>query len=43
MLPIDKPLYAYHGDPPITNTGDILARVIARGMFSARYVPSKAI
>ncbi|CAJ0590129.1 unnamed protein product [Cylicocyclus nassatus] len=39
MLPIDKPVYAYNGDPPITNTGDILARIIARGMFSARYVP----
>ncbi|KIH67426.1 phosphoglycerate mutase family protein [Ancylostoma duodenale] len=39
MLPIKRPLQAYQGDPPITNTGDILARIIARGMFSGGYVP----
>ncbi|RCN33963.1 hypothetical protein ANCCAN_20198 [Ancylostoma caninum] len=39
MLPIKRSLQAYQGDPPITNTGDILARIIARGMFSGGYVP----
>ncbi|ETN80210.1 phosphoglycerate mutase family protein [Necator americanus] len=40
MLPVKRPLYHYEGDPPITNTGDILARIIARGMYAAGYVPN---
>ncbi|KAK6025158.1 hypothetical protein OSTOST_08952 [Ostertagia ostertagi] len=31
-LPIQRPPQAYQSDPPITNTGDILARLIARGI-----------
>ncbi|PIO70530.1 phosphoglycerate mutase family protein [Teladorsagia circumcincta] len=38
-LPVQRPPQAYQGDPPITNTGDILARLIARGMYSTAYVP----
>ncbi|VDO87743.1 unnamed protein product [Heligmosomoides polygyrus] len=38
-LPIDRPPRDYKGDAPITNTGDVLARMIGRGMFSTAYVP----
>ncbi|VDM53478.1 unnamed protein product [Angiostrongylus costaricensis] len=38
-LPIDRPLHAYANDPPITNTGDLLARIIAKGIYSTSYVP----
>ncbi|KAK5972687.1 Phosphoglycerate mutase family protein [Trichostrongylus colubriformis] len=39
VLPVHRPPQAYQGDPPITNTGDILARLIGRGMYSTGYVP----
>ncbi|KAE9414069.1 hypothetical protein Angca_002845, partial [Angiostrongylus cantonensis] len=39
QLPIDRPLHAYANDPPITNTGDLLARIIAKGIYSTSYVP----
>ncbi|XGW01933.1 hypothetical protein V3C99_014206 [Haemonchus contortus] len=38
-LPVDRPVHVYVNDPPITNTGDILARLIARGMYATGYVP----
>ncbi|KJH47049.1 hypothetical protein DICVIV_06858 [Dictyocaulus viviparus] len=39
VLPIKRPLNTYRYDPPITNTGDLLARIIAKGIFSTSYVP----
>ncbi|WKY10082.1 hypothetical protein Q1695_002435 [Nippostrongylus brasiliensis] len=38
-LPLRRPLKDYESDPPFTNTGDILARMIGRGMYSTSYVP----
>ncbi|VDO88413.1 unnamed protein product [Haemonchus placei] len=38
-LPVDRPVHVYVNDPPITNTGDILARLLARGMYATGYVP----
>uniref|UniRef100_A0A1I7X0R1 Uncharacterized protein n=1 Tax=Heterorhabditis bacteriophora TaxID=37862 RepID=A0A1I7X0R1_HETBA len=40
-LPIDRPVTDYLNDTPITNMGEILARLVGRSIFISGYCPGK--